>query len=64
LQHAPVSLVTTYAFVNPVVAVALGWLILGESVTPALLLGGALAVVGVAMVVRSERQEPIEGETV
>ena len=63
LQHAPVSLVTTYAFVNPVVAVSLGWLILDESVTVALLVGGVLAVIGVAMVVRSERREPIEGET-
>ena len=59
----PVSLVTTYAFVNPVVAVSLGWLILDESVTVALLVGGVLAVIGVAMVVRSERREPIEGET-
>jgi drug/metabolite transporter (DMT)-like permease len=65
LNHAPVSLVTTYAYVNPVVAVTLGWLILGESVTPALLVGGTFAVVGVALVIRSEgRQEPIEGETV
>ena len=30
LQHAPVSRVTTYAYVNPVVAVALGWFVLGE----------------------------------
>jgi drug/metabolite transporter (DMT)-like permease len=48
-----------------VVAVTLGWLILGESITPALLIGGTFAVVGVALVIRSEgRQEPIEGETV
>src|SRR4051794_37633753 len=33
LQHAPVSTVATYAYVNPVVAVFLGWLILGENVT-------------------------------
>jgi drug/metabolite transporter (DMT)-like permease len=65
LNHAPVSLVTTYAYVNPVVAVTLGWLILGESITPALLLGGALAVFGVALVIRSEgTKEPIEGEVV
>jgi len=64
LKHAPVSLVTTYAFVNPVVAVFLGWLILSEPVTTAILIGGGLAVVGVAMVVRGERQEPVEGEIV
>ena len=55
LAHAPVSLVTTYAYVNPVVAVALGWLILSEPVTSAIVAGGVLAVVGVAMVVQGER---------
>ncbi len=64
LHHAPVSLVTTYAFVNPVVAVFLGWLVLGENVTAVIVVGGGLAVVGVAMVVRGERQKPVEGEVV
>jgi drug/metabolite transporter (DMT)-like permease len=54
LHHAPPSLVTTYAFVNPVVAVILGWLVLGEQLTTALAVGGLLAVVGVALVIRGE----------
>jgi drug/metabolite transporter (DMT)-like permease len=58
LAHAPVSLVTTYAFVNPVVAVFLGWLILSEPVTGVVVAGGALAVVGVALVVQGERPRP------
>ncbi|MEZ0335808.1 MAG: EamA family transporter, partial [Gemmatimonadales bacterium] len=33
LRHASATLVGTYAYVNPVVAVLLGWLILHESVT-------------------------------
>ena len=33
LEHASATVVGTYAYVNPVVAVALGWLILGEPVT-------------------------------
>ena len=33
LQNAPISRVATYAYVNPVVAIALGWAILGEAVT-------------------------------
>ena len=61
LAHAPVSLVTTYAYVNPVVAVFLGWLILSEPVTGAVVAGGALAVIGVAMVVSGERPRPIPG---
>ena len=39
--HAPLSLVSTYAYVNPVVAVLLGWWILGEPLTVGLLVGGA-----------------------
>ena len=34
LANAPTSLVATYACVNPLVAVFLGWLILAERVTP------------------------------
>ncbi len=53
--HAPVSLVATYAFVNPVVAVLLGWWFRGESLTLGLLVGAAVVVVGVALVVSAER---------
>jgi drug/metabolite transporter (DMT)-like permease len=53
--HAPLSLVATYAYVNPVVAVLLGWWILGEPLTLGLLVGGAVVVVGVMLVVSAER---------
>jgi drug/metabolite transporter (DMT)-like permease len=39
LRNAPVASVSTYAYVNPVIAVVLGWLILDEPLTPAILLG-------------------------
>jgi drug/metabolite transporter (DMT)-like permease len=55
LHHAPISLVATYAYVNPAVAVALGALLIAEPVTPRVLLGGAVIVVGVALVVSTER---------
>jgi drug/metabolite transporter (DMT)-like permease len=58
LGNAPSSLVTTYAYVNPVVAVFLGWLILSEPVTVPVIVGGSLAVFGVALVVRGERPRP------
>ncbi|HEX5017565.1 MAG TPA: EamA family transporter [Actinomycetes bacterium] len=58
LGHAPPSLVTTYAYINPVVAVFLGWLILSEPVTRPVVIGGSLAVLGVALVVRAERPRP------
>jgi drug/metabolite transporter (DMT)-like permease len=53
--HAPLSLVSTYAYVNPVVAVLLGWWILGEPLSLSLLIGGAVVVVGVMLVVSAER---------
>jgi drug/metabolite transporter (DMT)-like permease len=56
LQNAPISQVSTYAYVNPVVAVALGSLVLGEHVTTITLLGGAIIVLAVAVVIRSEAQ--------
>lgn len=56
LGHAPISLVGTYAFVNPVVAVVLGALILAEPITRSLLIDGALVIFGVALVVFGERR--------
>ncbi|MET8353535.1 MULTISPECIES: EamA family transporter [unclassified Micromonospora] len=55
LHNAPISLVSTYAYVNPAVAVALGALLVAEPVTPQVLLGGAVIVAGVALVVTTER---------
>ena len=54
LQNAPVSRVATYAYVNPVVAIALGWAILDESVTTITFAGAAIIVASVAAVVRTE----------
>jgi drug/metabolite transporter (DMT)-like permease len=54
LQNAPISKVSTYAYVNPVVAIVLGWLILDEVITPIMLVGAAVIVLSVALVVRHE----------
>jgi len=54
LQRAPISQISTYAYVNPVVAVALGAIILGERITALTLVSGAIVVVAVALVIRSE----------
>ncbi len=55
LQHAPVSRVTTYAYVNPVVAVFLGWFVLGEDITLTMIVGAALILASVALIVRRQR---------
>jgi len=58
LANAPVSQATTHTHVNPVVAIALGWLVLQERVTLATLAGAALVVGSVAAVVG--RESPAE----
>ena len=54
LGNAPISQVVTHQYVNPLVAVALGALILGERPGPATLVGAALIVGAVAVTVRRE----------
>ncbi|SEG89788.1 Threonine/homoserine efflux transporter RhtA [Thermomonospora echinospora] len=54
LGNAPLSIVGTYAYVNPAVAVLLGALVLGEAVTWGMLAGGAFIVLGVGIVVSTE----------
>jgi len=47
LRLLPYRIVMTYAYVNPVIAVFLGWLILGEAVTAWTITGAVLVVAGV-----------------
>jgi drug/metabolite transporter (DMT)-like permease len=51
LQKASATLVTTYAYVNPIVAVLLGALVLGERLTPAMALAGGAIVAAVVLIV-------------
>lgn len=62
LKHAPISRVATYAYVNPVVALLLGSLILSEQITATSLLGAAVIVASVAWVVSRESGDPGAGE--
>jgi drug/metabolite transporter (DMT)-like permease len=50
LRTVPPSIVSTYAFVNPVVAMALGWAFAGERLTPRTLLAAAVVIVAVALI--------------
>jgi drug/metabolite transporter (DMT)-like permease len=52
IRALPTPTVATYAYVNPVIAVLLGALILGEQLTPAMIGGGVLVVGAVVLVVR------------
>jgi drug/metabolite transporter (DMT)-like permease len=61
VANAPVSLTATYAYVNPIIAVALGSLFLDELITSAYAIGGLIILVGVILVVSAERvkREPV-----
>jgi drug/metabolite transporter (DMT)-like permease len=61
LRNAPLSLVGTYAYVNPVVAVALGMLFLGETLTLRTIIASAIIVVAVAIIV-SARSRLVSNE--
>jgi drug/metabolite transporter (DMT)-like permease len=50
LGHAPTAKVSTYAYVNPVVAVFLGWLVLHETIDRYILAGSAIVIASVILV--------------
>jgi drug/metabolite transporter (DMT)-like permease len=67
LRVAPLALVSTYAYVNPVVAVILGFLIAAEAIEPRTVVAGAVIVFAVALIVtargrmQSPRSVPLPG---
>jgi drug/metabolite transporter (DMT)-like permease len=54
LANAPITTVSTYAYVNPVVAVLLGWALLSEPVTLTIAVGAAAVLLSVALIVRRQ----------
>jgi drug/metabolite transporter (DMT)-like permease len=58
LRNAPLSLVSTYAYVNPVVAVALGTMFLGETLSPRTILASVSILVAVAIIVTARGRLP------
>lgn len=58
MKHTTPARVSTYAYVNPVVAVILGWLILNETITPRTLLAAVLIVTGVVIINTQKSRQP------
>jgi drug/metabolite transporter (DMT)-like permease len=58
LRLLPTPIVSTYAYVNPIIAVVLGWTVLGEKVSVFTVIGGALVVTAVVLVVQDRRRRP------
>ena len=61
LKTCKPSAVSTYAYVNPVTAVFLGWLILGERLDGSMLWGAAVIVAGVAIITLPAGAVPLSG---
>ena len=55
LSHTPASKVASYAYVNPVVAVVLGYFFAGEVITPRMLVGAVLVLLSVYLILRLNR---------
>jgi len=62
LEHVPTSKVSTYAYVNPVVAVFLGWLVLHEPIDRYILMGSAIVVASVILVTSAKEEEKTVAE--
>lgn len=64
LRVASTVVVSSYAYITPMVAVFLGWLVLRERVTTWTLVGGVLVLLGVALIIMGRPKAPAMGETV
>jgi drug/metabolite transporter (DMT)-like permease len=52
ITHLPLSLVSTYAYINPIIALILGWYVLNEPMTFTVFIASGLILIGVALVKR------------
>src|SRR5262249_46621014 len=63
LKRCPATVVATHTYVNPVVAVLLGWALAGEAFTLRGLFGAAAVVVAIVLVGRNGERKPAAEET-
>jgi len=59
IAHLPLSLVSTYAYVNPIIALFLGWLILDERLDFIILIAAIIIIIGVLLVKQGSRKQNI-----
>ena len=57
LTHLPLSFVSTYAYVNPVIALLLGWFVLGEELSWMIVVAAVVIFIGVTIVRRGTVQQ-------
>src|ERR1700730_2252128 len=59
LKHSTATRVATYAFVNPVVALFLGWLLLGESITLRTILAAAVILAALLLLIPAPHRQAV-----
>ena len=57
LRNSTASRVSTYAYVNPIIAVFLGWLLADESLSPRVLVAAVIIIGAVALIIRHGGEE-------
>jgi drug/metabolite transporter (DMT)-like permease len=62
LKNNTASKVATYAFVNPVVALFLGWMLAGETITTRTALAAAVILTAVVLVISAPRADAVQCE--
>jgi drug/metabolite transporter (DMT)-like permease len=60
IEHLPLSLVSTYAYINPVIAVFLGWLFLDEKLNLMIGIGAVVIILGVILVKQGAKKKAAE----
>jgi len=60
LQNLPTDQVSIYAYINPMVAVLLGWILFNEKLTVFIAVGGLVTISGVYLVNKASKELPIE----
>ena len=57
ISHLPVAFVTTYAYINPVIAIFLGWLVLNEGLNAVIIAAAIIILSGVYLVQRGTQRQ-------
>lgn len=63
IAHLPISLVATYAYVNPIIALFLGWLVLDEKISGWIILAAVIILGGVMLVKKGSEKNILKTRT-
>lgn len=57
IEHLPLSLAATYAYINPVIALILGWLVLNETLDMNIIIAAVVIILGVVIVKKGAKKQ-------